>query len=122
LLVLLVLLFFPLADFDVCSQVSVSIENYELDETVELLSIFDGDSPAAPLAAFIKSGDLPRSDPRWYRPNVHVWSASCAVTFTLQSTRKATLTQPLYTGFASQSGGFALKYGVQDPDKIDYIE
>lgn len=113
---------YPFADCDDLSQVSVSIESYELDETVELLSIFDGDSPAAPLAAFIKSGVLPRSDPRWYRPSVQVWSESCAVTFTLQSTRMATLTQPLYAGFASQSGGFALKYGVQDPNKIDFIE
>lgn len=118
----MILSFFSHICIDDCTQVSVSIENYELDETVELLSIFDGDSPAAPLAAFIKSGVLPRSDPRWYRPRVHVWSESCAVTFTLQSMRKATLTQPLYTGFASQSGGFALKYGVQDPEKIDYIE
>lgn len=96
--------------------------SYELDETAEMISVYNGDSPAATLAAFLLQGNRPLGDPRWYSPNVQVWSDACALTFHLTSKRKATVEAPLYTGFATSSGGFALQYGVQDPKKLDFIE
>ena len=87
----------------------------------ETLSIYNGDSPASPLLAILTTASNSGNDPRIFFPDTLFWSTECALSLLFTATGAATARDPLLEGTASSSTGFALRYYLQHPEKINHI-
>ncbi len=88
----------------------------------ETLNVYNGDSPASPLLAILTMSPNTRNDPRIFIPDTLLWSTECALSFYFTSSGVATPASPLLEGAVAGSGGFALRYQLKNPEKVNHIK
>ena len=101
----------------------IVFHEYDVDESTDLVEMFDGDSPGAVRMGilFKKSNSLSKNSD-YFDAKRQMFAEGCALTLRLRSRRSVTAGEQKLLSYSSGHVGFALSYTLVDPTKMDHFK